>query len=500
MAGISPIVTDGFLYSPSLIVTAGFAGGVLPPTPAPPPVNQPYHHVTWVQLQTALSARLADTSQRFWTSSEIPFYLTEALRTFALASGFWRERGEFTTTSGVSFYDINDLLLNGFDLILAPTVTDRDLIQQIELCLLETVNVVSWSGTEMFTQADMAAAVQNRLNQFMSDTGVVVNRSTTTVLPPQTAREPLDQSTIDVRRAAWVGAAPESYYSLLWRDDERMMTSASSSWSLAPGTPEQYSIMATPPLQIQLSPPPIASGSIELLTVDSKALDPASAATVLGIPDNLSPAIKWGALADLLGKDGIARDPVRADFCERRYQQFVQMARLLPVVLHAEINGKPLIASTLAEMDAATPNWQNISANAMNPVQDLVLAAPNLAALSAVPSASASVVMDVVRAAPIPETDAGYVQIGREQIDMILDYAEHLAMFKVGGMEWHATERQADNFLLQSITYNQRISASVRAAASAAFQSERQKTEIPRRVDAWLKRTFGVGAVTIGDN
>jgi hypothetical protein len=31
MAGISPIVTDGFLFTPSLIVTAGFMSGEAPP-------------------------------------------------------------------------------------------------------------------------------------------------------------------------------------------------------------------------------------------------------------------------------------------------------------------------------------------------------------------------------------------------------------------------------------------------------------------------------------
>jgi hypothetical protein len=351
----------------------------------------------------------------------------------------------------------------------------------------------------MFTYADVSAAVQNRLNQFMSDTGVVVNRSLVTSSSPQIGREVLAQSTIDVRRAAWIGAAPESYYSRMWRDDERLMTASSTAWSTTPGIPNEYSIMAAPPLEIQLFPPPAASGRMELLTVDSKALDPANTATVLGIPDNLSPAIKWGALADLLGKDGLAADPIRADFCEKRYQQYVQMARMLPVVLHGEIDGLPLIPSTLAEMDAASPNWQNISSSVLQPVMDLVLAAPNLVGLAAVPSTSHSVALDVIRSAPIPASGASYVQAGREQLDMIIDYAEHLALFKCAGGEWHASERQAENFLLQSITYNQRISASVRAAMSSALQSERQKEGVPRRVDAWLKRTFGVGAVTVGD-
>ena len=42
MAGISPIVTDGFLFTPSLIVTAGFMSGE-----APPPVVGPGTHGGW---------------------------------------------------------------------------------------------------------------------------------------------------------------------------------------------------------------------------------------------------------------------------------------------------------------------------------------------------------------------------------------------------------------------------------------------------------------------
>lgn len=460
-----------------------------------------YSHTTWGQLQTALSQRLGDNTNQFWLLPEIILYLTESLRTFGLLSAFWRERGTIPSVASTAFYNINSLLTTGSELLLSPTVTDRDIIQQIQYAMLESASSqTSWSGTEMFTYADVANAVQNRLNQFLSDTGVVVNRSLVNVISPPSGRQPLAQSVIDVRRAAWIGASPENYYTTLWREDERMLTAANQDWSITPNTPVNYSVMAPPPLQLQLAPSPISSGQLELLTVDSTTLDPANSATVLGIPDDLTPAIKWGALADLLGIDGIASDPVRAAFCESRYRQYVQLARMLPVVLHAEINGIPLIPCTLAEEDAANPQWQNITASPSNPVQDLILAAPNLVALSAVPDTVYSMTMDVVRRTPIPASDVTPVQVGREQLDMILDYAEHLAMFKVGGAEWRATERQANNFLLQSITYNQRLSAAARAVFSSAEQSERQKQAIPRRVQSWLKKTFGAGALKVGDD
>lgn len=444
----------------------------------------PYTHTTWTQLQTQLSLRLFDATNIFWTATEVEIWLTEALRTFGLCSGFWRERGTLNTSVNTVFYDLPTSLSNGSELILSYSVTDQDIIQQLQYALLENASSQSsWGGTEMFTFNDVANAVQNRLNQFLSDTGIVVNRSVINVISPPSGRETLSQNTIDVRRAAWIGAPPENYYVNLWREDERMLTAADQTWSVNSGTPEAYSVMAPPPLELQLSPPPVSSGQLELLTVDSAALTPSSGATVLGIPDDLTPAIKWGALSDLLGNDGIARDPIRAQFAEQRYGQYVQMARLLPVVVHTELNGVPLIPSTLQEADGENPGWQNIVANVRNPVSEVLLCSANLIGLRAVPDSAYSVTCDVVRRTPIPSSGATNVQLGREQLDMILDYAEHLALFKVGGAEWHATDKQANNFLMQSLTYNQRLSAAALASFSASLQSQRQKQGVPRRLE-----------------
>lgn len=451
-----------------------------------------YTHTTFADLKTQLAERLGDSTSVFWVDAELTVLLTEALRTFGLCSGFWRDRGTIPTTSATAFYDICTLLSGS---LLNYTVTDRDIIQALQYHLLEpATSQAVWFGTEMFNIDVLRYAIQRRRDQFLADTGIVVNRSLLSIIP-NIGRQQLLDSTIDVRRAAWLGAAPTNYYNPLWREDERLLTMASQTWSVDLGTPEMYSIMAPPPLEIQLAPPPISSGQVELLTVDSgAALDPANTATVLGIPDDLTPAIKWGALADLLGIDGIAADPVRAQFAEQRYQQYVQLARTLPVVMHAEINGVPLIPCTLQELESSTPNWQNSSA----PPTDIALAAPNLIALNPVPNDVYSITLDVVSKTPIPANGAASVQIGREQLDAILDYAEHLALFKSAGTEWHATERQASNFLAQAITYNQRISAAARAVLTAAVQSQRQKQEIPRRVESWLQKTFGTGALNVG--
>lgn len=445
----------------------------------------PYTHTTWADLRTALSLRLGDANQTFWVVSELTSLLYEAIRTFGLCSGFWRERGSFATTSGTAFYDITTEIPS----LLGYTVTDRDIIKSLQYHLLESAtSQAAWSGTEMFTLDDLRYAVERRRNQFLSDTGTVLTRSLINVASPPIGRQPLPDTVIDVRRAAWLGAAPLNYYNTLWREDERMLTAADQGWSVNPGAPEAYSIMAPPPLTMQLAPVPLSSGQVELLSVDSGAsLNPVANATVLGIPDDLTPAVKWGALADLLGMDGIARDPVRAQFAEERYQQYVQLGRILPVIIHAELNGVPLIPCTLQELDASTPNWENSS----SAPADIAIAGTNMIALNPVPDGTYSVTLDVVRNADLSDP----VQVGREQLDMILDYAEHLAMFKVGGAEWHATERQANNFLTQCVTYNQRLSAAALAAFSAAGQSQRQKQGVARRLNSSMT---GVGALRNG--
>jgi len=462
-----------------------------------------YTHTNFGQLKAQLATRLFDTTMTFWVDAELDILLREALRTFGLLTGFWRERATFNTDPNVTWYDLRTYAPTQ----LASTVTDRDIIQSVQYALLETATVqTSWTGTEQFTYTDITNALQNRLNQFLSDTGIVVTPSLVTwaILSVGNFQQALSQNTIDIRRVAWLQNPPTPYYNTLWREDERSFTAGFPMWPSQPQTPpESYTIMGPPPLIIRIEPPTAADGTLDILTVDSTTLNPSLLPTTLGIPDDLTPAIKWGVLADLLGKDGIASDQVRSQFCEKRYQQYVQLARLLPVVIYAQFSGTVnatttvvptgIIPCTLQELESSTPNWQNI----IDTPQDIVLAAPNLIAFNPRADGIYSISLDVVRKTPMPTSDSTQIQIGREQLDTIVDYAEHLALFKVGGQEWHATERQADNFLIQSITYNQRISAAAHAVFSAAEQSQRQKQQVVRRLDT---SAYGIGAVKAGKN
>lgn len=443
----------------------------------------PYTHTTYAQLKTQLANRLGDATKIFWTDTELGIYLTESLRTFGLCSGFWRARGIVTLQPTISFYDLQSTLSGS---LLTPTVTDRDLIQSIQYSLLESTSTqTSWPGTSQFTYNDIVNAIQLRRNQFLADTGVILTHNTQVANTDD--RQTLSDNVIELRRLAWLGLSPFAYYTSMWRSDEVEFTANDSFWNIEPGTPRVYSVMLPPPLQIALTPPPSTNGILDIISVNTgPSLNPVVSATVLGIPNDLCPGIKWGVMADLFGIDGQARDLSRANFCEKRYQQYVQLGTLLSSVLLAELNGQSLIPESLHGFDASFADWQND----LGQPRYIAMDGWNLASVYPVPDKVYSATFDVVRNTPVPTADTDQIQIGREQLDGIIDYAEHIAMLKVGGAEFTATARQADNFLIQCVNYNQRLSAQSSYIFTSKSMASRESMLVP-----YASQSDGLGAM-----
>ena len=82
------------------------------------------------------------------------------------------------------------------------------------------------------------------------------------------------------------------------------------------------------PLVLQTAPATSSAGVLEVLYVSIGNLL-SNTGIVLDVPNELAPAIKWGVVADMLGKVGRGHDAPRAQLAESRYQLGVQAARLL---------------------------------------------------------------------------------------------------------------------------------------------------------------------------
>src|SRR6202040_2446331 len=186
-----------------------------------------------------------------------------------------------------------------------------------------------WVGTETWTLNDVLTAIARRVNRFLEETGQIV----TFAQLPVTAgdgRIDLLKDWIDVRRAAWI--TPESKHNVLWRTSEYVLDSQFNDWNVSPDTPESYSIAVAPLVWLQLAPPPSDIGTLDLFTVD--------ASTISNIFNDYGWVIKFGAMADLLGQEAEARDVERSQYCQQRWNEGIQLSKIMATVLRVMINGQ----------------------------------------------------------------------------------------------------------------------------------------------------------------
>lgn len=439
----------------------------------PIPTPLPYSHTTLAQARYALSLRLLDPTFTYFPIPSLNYLITASIRTTQALTAFFREYDGFLTTPSVPFYDITNYPLTSAgntppgsgntDNVFGYSVFDTDLIKQIEYYLLEPPTSSQWTGSSQFTLDQISQALQKRINQFLLDTGCVLTRPVFPNVTATVGRVPLLDLTLAVRRAAFVDSTPLAplppIYSTLWRQDEFSATAFKTGWLNTPTTPpSSYSLAASPPDTLQLIPPPSNNGQLDLLIVQSGPnLAPFAAPTLLGVPDDFSQYVMWGALADLLSADGQARDFTRAAYCTQRYAEGVALAGAFPSLLNAYVNGVPAYTCAVSELDAFNTNWQNQAGVPYT----IGLAGRNQVALSPIPDTHGpySINFDLVRNIPVPVTDADYIQIPRDMLDPLLDYCQHLACFKMAGQEFFNTIPMYQSFLRACGRMNSRLSA-----------------------------------------
>lgn len=431
-----------------------------------------YTQITFDQFVSAISARLNDPTNRFYLLAEVQSYAKEALRTWQAFSAFTTERDSITTVAGTMLYDLQALVAN-----LAPTITDQQIIVEIQQHLQEPLSPTSWIGSQQFTFAQVVAAIQRRRDKFIIETGIHLYPVTQAVTAGAGNVE-LDDPTIDVNRAVWLDQS--NFRSILFKTDQFALTGASATWLTVPGVPSDYTTVLATPLMIQLAPPPAANGTLEMLvTQTGPDLNPLAGATILDVPDDFYWVVKYGALADLFGQDGPGKDASRQEYCEARWSEGISIARLYNVVRFGYINGTPSFVDTVEELDAYQVNWPN-GANSAAP-QNLAVAGTVLA-VNPPPTSGVTISLDIIAKMPIPTVGGDFIQVGKEVVDVLVDYAQHLAMVKEGSVELQATQEQYNNLVKLASVVNDRLRANNQDFDALSDKSLRQYHELQRRV------------------
>lgn len=408
----------------------------------------PYTTTTLAQATIDVAARLGDPGFVRWTQDELADLVKEALRTWNAYTSHFRDQDVFNTKENEAFYDLSIAIPK----LMGYNVTDADLVKQIQRHLLEPVDVQTWVGSDQFTMQDVISAIQRRRDQFLLETGMVLHHQKNTIAPPPDGRIYLDESIITVRRAAWQLTTGQVIP--LQRDDVWSFNAYFPAWVQGPNRPDvepaSFSVGETPPLVMQIVPPPQDTGRLDLVVIDRGPLLNPSATpngVLLGIPDDWTWVVKFGALADLLSKDGLAMDPARAQYCEARWTQGIALAKTYSSVWSVRVNNVVVPLDSVQQADNFLSTWQTGTGQ-----PNLALLAKNLVALTPVPDKPGididyGVTVDVVRNAPMPPSLTDFLEVGPELLDALYQYVEHLAVLKEGAPLLETTKPLLDNFL-----------------------------------------------------
>jgi hypothetical protein len=431
-------------------------------------------------VYTALAARLYDPTNQFWTQAELLLYFQEAMREWNALTAYWRGDFTFNPVAGATWYDLTTIA----NTLRPLTLTTTNLYTVIEYHLLEPpVGAGPWTGSAQFAISDIQGAVARRRNELLGTTGCSVTQSVVAALPGRTA---LPSTTLDLRRVAFLPANGFGAPSTLWQDDAWAWESFEPAYAaLPPGIPATYAVNTQPLFTFDVDANLNVPGQYELLTTQAGA-DPS-----LVVPDDWAWLVKWGALADLLGRESNAKDPLRAAYCEKRYAEGMSLLALAPALLTFRIAGQPLPLQidAVREADEYATGWEGLTPATPSIVY---VAGLNLMALSPPPDlATYAMTATVVENTPVPAIPTDCINVTVDVYEALLDEAQHIAMFKSGGAEFTATFPMHQRFMQLAALYSSKLAEMGEFSHMLQEQSHQEDAANPRYTANTIEEAIG---------
>lgn len=209
-----------------------------------------------------------------------------------------------------------------FQLDVAWTVwafTPAQILDEIQYHLLEPV-IDSGQTWQYYTAEEVQGYVQERCARWLMETCLVRKRATLN-LTSGVSQYALDPEIAALQRVYLGGQ--------LNRWDRYQLDRAKPAWeSLPAGTPSKF--FEDPDKTITLVPPP-SGGGLSYVYISTAASEGSGsfAFVPMTVPSTFSWGIKYGVMADMLGREGEGYDPNRAEYCETRFKDSISLAQLL---------------------------------------------------------------------------------------------------------------------------------------------------------------------------
>ena len=180
--------------------------------------------------------------------------------------------------------------------------------------------------TDMFSVQEIVDSM-NRIQQaFLLETGAIITR-TTIVGQVGKPKYDLPVDSIRPRRLTWNDSS-DLLTRVLTQTDTWDLDTGAGTWPADRDIPIAWWETTLPQQVVALARTPTNAGTIGLLYV-ALATTLTGAGVALTVPDDFAPYILWGTLGELLASDGPAFDPVRAGYCSQRFNEGIELARLI---------------------------------------------------------------------------------------------------------------------------------------------------------------------------
>ena len=207
------------------------------------------------------------------------------------------------------------------------STTDQVLLGQIQDALLEPRDGGQSWPSGLWTREEMLHYCNQRQDSFLWDTFALVGIAATIAVGIGVHRIALPVDWLHTMTVLWRGS--DGTVRELLRGDSFEADMLIPTWeSTNAASPLQYHDEETPSGFFQIAPAPSVTGTVELLYIPL-GTELNGNGEILVVPDELSHAVKYGAMADALGKDGRGKDPGRAQYCEQRYDLAVQLTEII---------------------------------------------------------------------------------------------------------------------------------------------------------------------------
>lgn len=444
-----------------------------------------YSHLTFGEAKQSLANELGDPGKVFFTDSELGRYIIEALRWWGLETMYFRETGRIETVPNQAFYRVETDLENslGTSLLQGLTVTDRELINDVNFSLMEPPIVTwagGWIGTEMFDLETITGSLEDCRDELLKLSGCI---ATQLQFFPVDQRVSLPDTFIRVLRADISDQGGSGPIPLEPVDQGQLQSDSRSAVIPGPKRPRAFSVSYSPQLTLDLWPPPLTNCTLNLQVVETGGLlTPTTSATVLKVPDDASFILKYAVLHGLFGEDGLARAPRMAEYCEMRYIEGLEALSRYQSFLWGNLAGSRRSLTSVAQLDQLRPTWRQ-GTGALKSVAQLNW---NTIALNKVPSSNSIITFEAIRKAIVPTVDGDFIQVGRESMNAIYDYAHHIALIKSQGVEFEATLSKYEMAKQMARDYRNQV-----ASQSYSYR----ETQLPPYQERWFRPIRRSGAV-----